>query len=140
MKICGWRRSISYSAVVPLLCWPTIKKSGTLPRCSCRGCSVGVVIAPQRDEIATEVLADGHDLMLEAPTQLEHQGLVGGRRGTVHDVPLCHAQHLASKPPRRQRLEHRLRGARGRTASDRQRMHEIIQLLRAHGQRRVHLD
>ena len=32
MKICGWRRSISYSAVVPPLGWPTMKKSGTLSR------------------------------------------------------------------------------------------------------------
>src|SRR5947209_5818819 len=122
MKICGWRRSISYSAVVPLLCWPTTKKSGILPRWSCRGCSVEVVIAPQRDEVAAEVLADCHDLMLEAPAQLEHQGLVGGRRGTVHDAPQSHAQYLASKPPRRQRLQHRLCGSRGGAAPDRQRM------------------
>src|SRR6476646_3556572 len=32
MWICGWLRNISYSAVVPLLGWPTMKKSGVLLR------------------------------------------------------------------------------------------------------------
>src|SRR5438876_11863258 len=104
-----------------------MKKSGTLPRCNWRGHSVDAVIAPQRHQVAAEVLADGHDLMLEAPAQLEHQGLVGGRSGTVHDVLLRHAQKLAPKPPRRQRLQHPLRSTRARTAADRQRMYEGVQ-------------
>src|ERR1700710_548244 len=80
MKICGWRRSISYRAVVPVLAWPAMKKSGTRP--GGRGVggtsrSVKSVIAPQAHQVAVEVLAERDHLVLVAAAQLTHQLLIG---------------------------------------------------------------
>src|SRR6202030_1955118 len=78
MKICGCRRSASYSAVVPHFACPTMKKSG-MRAPPWAGASRGVarsadaVIAPQGHEIASEVLAQGDDLTLETDTELFHE-------------------------------------------------------------------
>src|SRR5215813_13658664 len=79
MKMAGCGRSISYSAVVPHLAWPTMKKSGTAPtsppRRSARS-SLDVLIAPACHEVLPEVLAERDYLGLVARAQLRHQRLV----------------------------------------------------------------
>ncbi len=87
MKICGWRRSISYSAVVPLLGLPDDEEVGhplgsrrvrrirwlnaPLRHARSRACrSVEAVIAPQAHQVALQVLAQRRHLGREAPAQL----------------------------------------------------------------------
>src|ERR1035441_9382888 len=64
-----------------------MKKSGTLT--SVEGTttcdSADTIIAPQRHEVAIQVLAQRHNLGLESATQLQHEPLVGWRRLAGHD-------------------------------------------------------
>jgi len=53
--------------------WPTMKKSGNL-FCDARGptdCSAELVIAPERDEVAAEIVAQREHLSPEAAAQFE---------------------------------------------------------------------
>src|SRR3954447_8948868 len=90
MRPCGWGRSIWVSAVVPLLGWPTTKKSGTRAPGARAGSavSVKVLIAPQRDEVAADVLPERGDLVLVAAPQLAHELLVRRRGLAVDDLAL----------------------------------------------------
>src|ERR1700729_764747 len=97
MKICGWLRNASYSALVPLLGCPTMKKSGT------RG-SVEAVIAPERRKVAVEMLAERHHLALEAAPDLPHQLLVGRRHVAEDQLPLRGLQRLGTHAPGHQHL------------------------------------
>src|ERR1035437_4719916 len=113
---------MSQRAVVPVLGCPTMKKSGMRPPpaparapASERGSgcpSAKLVIAPQRDEVAVEVLAERLHLGSEAPAQLERERLVGGARLGEDDLAPDGAQRLAAQRTRRERLDRRLHGAR----------------------------
>src|ERR1700730_2744311 len=59
--------------------------SGHSPRPLGAG-SVKLLIAPQRDEVAPQILAQRHDLGLEEPAQLLHELLVWGRRLAVDEL------------------------------------------------------
>src|SRR6202035_3240591 len=131
MKICGWRLSISYSAVVPLLACPTMKKSGTLCRRPSRAAagSLDAVIAPETDEIAFEVLAEGHDLGLEAPAQLPREALVRGRRIDIHQAPLGGRKGISAQPAGRHGLHGPLGRPRSRAVSHRDGVEQTVQSL-----------
>src|SRR5271155_2396314 len=61
------------------------------------------VIAPQRHEVAFEVLAQREHLCLEAVAQLQHQARIGRLRLAEEDaVSNCH-RRLAAQLPRRER-------------------------------------
>src|ERR1700733_12390216 len=138
MYICGCARSISYSAVVPHFGCPTMKKSGTRPpACPLSASSPEVLIAPQADEIAVEILAQGEHLGLEAPSQLEHQPLVRRwRLAEDHALAQC-LQPAVTQPLRGQRLDRGLGHARTRTTPQIQRTLELIHSWRAHEHRLV---
>src|ERR1700730_4459010 len=126
MKIEGCCLSISYNAVVPDLAWPTMKKSGSLltvaAEASCR--SADAVIAPERDEIAPEILAQRFDLALVAPAQLEHE-LVVWRMGIAVEHPIARRdERAASKTPRRQRLHKGVRRRARGSMTHRHRVHQ----------------
>src|SRR5437763_1909177 len=83
------RSGASHVAVVPSLAWPTMKKSGTRPRWAGGGLaarSADALIAPERDEITPQVLAESLDLGLEAAAQEGHELLVGRRRRAIHQA------------------------------------------------------
>src|ERR1019366_817934 len=163
MKICGWLRSISYRAVVPLLGWPTMKKSGTLPwgaaicvstaatprpltvcdraaEPSSREDSGDAVIAPEGNEVPVQVLAQREHLTPESVTQLEHQ--IGVRLLGLgdHEAALNRFERGSADPLWHERLERRLCGSRGGTRAHRDRVHELVEALGAHGESRVGLD
>src|SRR5437773_7463142 len=97
----GWLSSASHSAVVPHFACPTMKKSGTRPRTAggVAVCSVEAVIAPERDEVALQVLADRLHLGLEAPAQLEHELLVHRLRLAVDGPLLDGVDQVAPQAP-----------------------------------------
>src|ERR1019366_5027720 len=163
MKICGWLRSISYRAVVPLLGWPTMKKSGTLPwgaaicvstaatprpltvcdraaEPSSREDSGDAVIAPECNEVPVQVLAQREHLTPESVTQLEHQ--IGVRLLGLgdHEAALNRFERGSADPLWHERLERRLCGSRGGPRAHRDRVHELVEALGAHGESRVGLD
>src|ERR1700751_6426816 len=125
---------MSYRAVVPLLGLPTMKKSGNPGRTSLDSAraSVEVLIAPEADEVASQIFTQGDDLRAEAMTQLRHELGVFGCRLSVYEPVLRRSQGVAAKPARCQRLDRRLGPTRQRSAPHRQRMHGAVQALRAH--------
>src|SRR2546421_2431217 len=115
----GWRRSISYNAVVPHLGWPTTKKSGTLVATGApaAGSSVERVIAPQGYQITIQVLAERNHLWTVATAQLTHEALVGRLRPTEDDALSQCAKGVTSQSPGRERRDGRLDCSRGRPAA-----------------------
>src|SRR4029077_18382229 len=106
-----------------------MKKSGILCSDARRGsrASADAVIAPQRDEIPIEVLAQKKDLTLEAAPQLDREAFIGRRRSAVQDALLSELQRGTPELFRREGLQRRLRGSRQRAATDRNGVHQFIQ-------------
>src|SRR6202022_4564407 len=104
--------------------------------------SAYVIVTPQRDQVATQVVAQGNYLGLEAATQLEHQLLVRrGRRyvgGAAQQGRRAPAAQ-ASGGERDDRARHPPGGGRiaGGTA---QRAPQPVRLQRTHGLQRFGLD
>ena len=70
--------------------------------------SVDTVITPERHEVTAEVLAQRHDLRLEATTQLGHELFIGGARVTPNDAFLGRIARTAPQLAGCNRLYRRL--------------------------------
>src|SRR3977135_2619423 len=123
-----------------------MKKSGAL---SCEGVcaatcgSADAVIAPKRHQVATQILAQRHDLALEATAQLEHQLLVGCIGLAPQDAATEQPKRIAAQLLRRERLDPGLGGLCGGSSSQIERAHEVVLAWGAHADGRGrfnHLD
>src|SRR6185437_10987057 len=66
--------------------------------------SAYVLVAPERDEVAIQTLAEGDDLRLEASTQLQHQPLVRRSLRSIRDPPKRRGDRVAAERLRRDRV------------------------------------
>src|SRR5271156_5177962 len=93
--------------------------------------SVEAVIAPQLHQVPVEVLAHGFDLSPEARAQLSHQLLVR-RRGPGEDqLALDRVEGGPARCRRRDRLDASLDRSGDGPAADADRVHELVEQLRA---------
>src|SRR2546423_14324804 len=139
MKICGCAPSISYSAVVPLLGWPTMKKSGNrVPaRLPLARASAETIVTPQRYQVAPEVFAERHHLGLEAASQRDHELLVDGGRVGIEDA-LLRGPHKPLAQPLGSHALDRLLERHGRgTRSYGDRVQHLVHARCAHAHGRV---
>src|SRR5271166_368607 len=91
-----------------------MKKSGSRapwPACAQSG-SADIAISPQAEQVAVEILAQRRHLVTEALAQLDHIGLVEGRRLGEDDVALGRVEGAAAQPRRRERLDRALQRSR----------------------------
>src|SRR5437764_3266829 len=119
-----------------------MKKSGTRPRWAGGGLaarSADALIAPERDEITPQVLAESLDLGLEAAAQEGHELLVGRRRRAIHQALLQRIEDGLAKAVGRERLARRLQHPRQRASPPSKRAPQRIEPHRAHADRRVGL-
>src|SRR5438132_983684 len=98
------------------------------------------VIAPQRHEVAREVLAQRDDLALEARAQLLHERLVRWRGLAPHRAPHTAVVGSAAQSARAQRLARRARGAQHRPAPGAQVLAQAIESRGADRDRGIDLN
>src|SRR5271156_2149854 len=94
--------------------------------------SVDVLIAPERHEVAVEVLAEGLDLSLEAAPQAKHHLLLWRWRRPVHEVALGLFDRGVAQLARHHGLQAGLDRARYGPPADRDPVEQFVELLRAH--------
>src|SRR6478752_4562053 len=97
--------------------------------------SVYAVVAPQRDQVAVQRLAQRHDLRLEAAAQLEHELLVRRAGSLEHDLPPSGAKRVAAQLLGRQGVQRAPQRTRrgGAIASGTRRLRQALQKERADG-------
>src|SRR5436305_3502891 len=94
--------------------------------------SVELVIAPQRHQIALQVLAGRDHLGLEAAAQLGHELVVWRSRISIHDPALYRVQPTLALLSGGQPLNRRLQRPRHRPAAVVEDLHNLVEAPRAH--------
>src|SRR4030088_2043380 len=99
-----------------------MKKSGTRMRCAAgrAAVSLDIVIAPEREQIALQVVTERDDLGLEAAAQLPHERPIGLLGIAEHEATLRQPQRASTHPSGRERLDRPLDACRDGAVTDRQ--------------------
>src|SRR5436305_2896128 len=101
-----------------------MKKSGNRVAGSLASARVSaeIIVTPEADEVAAQVLAETHDLGLEAAPQRQHELLVHGLGIRIQQALLRGADQMMAQPPRRHALDRLLEREGGGTRPHRDRV------------------
>src|SRR6476660_4873393 len=105
--------------------------------------SAEIIVTPEAHEVAVQVLAETHDLGLEAAAQGQHELLVHGLGIRIQQALLRGADQMMAQPLWRHALDRLLEREGGGTRPHGYRVERVMQARRTHPHGRVcfaHLD